>query len=126
MSGSSMQLACSQVAAWLPGSRVVGAADTVCSRVHTDTRTISAGDLFVALKGDNFDANTLLHEAVQRGAHALVCQQELPAAQIPTEVTRIEVPNTTLALGQIATGWRKQLALPLIAVTGSNGKTTVT
>jgi folylpolyglutamate synthase/dihydropteroate synthase len=95
-------------------------------RVHTDTRSIATGDLFVALQGDTFDANTLLHQAQAQGAAAVLCRSGLAPELLPPGLPRIEVPDTKLALGQLASAWRAQFALPLIAVTGSNGKTTVT
>ena len=95
-------------------------------RVHTDTRTIEPGDLFVALRGERFDGNDFLVEARARGAVAAICQgdadERLQAAGLPGLV----VPDAKLALAGLATGWRTQFQLPLIAVTGSNGKTTVT
>lgn len=111
-----------QAAAWIPGARVVGDAATPVARVHTDTRTLADGDLFVALKGERFDANDFLAEARQRGAVAAIAHRGLEAAGLPG----LEVPDTLAALGALAVGWRAQFELPLIAVTGSNGKTTVT
>jgi len=95
-------------------------------RVHTDTRSISPGDLFVALQGDTFDANTLLHQAQAQGAAAVLCRSGLALELVPANLPRIEVPDTLVALGQLAHAWRAQFDLPLIAVAGSNGKTTVT
>lgn len=118
-----MQL--SQVRAWLPAVQVYGASDRAVQRVHTDTRTIEPGDLFIAIKGDRFDANTLLLEAERRGAVAAICHADAPRDALTT-MTCLVVPDTRLALGQLATAWRAQFKLPLIAVTGSNGKTTVT
>ena len=115
-----------QVAAWLEDARLVGHANTPLLRVHTDTRTVMAGDLFVALQGDHFDANTMLHAAQAQGAAAVVCHAGLAASAYPEGLPRIEVTNTKRALAQLATQWRAQFTLPLVAVTGSNGKTTVT
>ena len=115
-----------QAAQWIVDARLVGDANLQPLRVHTDTRTIEPGDLLVALKGERYDANDFLHEAQQRGAMAVVCHAGLPLDKLPAGLARIEVPHTTVALQQLATGWRKQFALPLIAITGSNGKTTVT
>ena len=107
----------------LAGARVVGDLSAVrAKRVHTDTRTLQAGDLFVALKGDRFDAHDFLPQARAAGAVAAVAQQGLAAACLPG----VEVPDSRLALGELARRWREQFDLPLIAVTGSNGKTTVT
>ena len=111
---------------WLQGATLRGDGTTDVLRVHTDTRTVERGDLFIALKGEKFDANTMLHEACARGASALICHAGLPAESYPEGIARIEVPDTRVALTQLATGWRAQFNVPLIAVTGSNGKTTVT
>lgn len=119
---SMMQLG--QAAQWMPGALLRGDADLAVLRVHTDTRTITPGDLFVALRGERFDANELLEEAWERGAIAAVCH---PGKGTHLEnFSRIEVPDTKRALGALASAWRRQFQLPLIAVTGSNGKTTVT
>jgi len=111
---------------WLQGATLVGDASTTVLRVHTDTRSVERGDLFLALKGEKFDANSMLHEACARGAAALICHAGLSADSYPEGIARIEVADTRAALTQLATGWRAQFTLPLIAVTGSNGKTTVT
>ena len=107
----------------LTGARVVGdLSDIQALRVHTDTRSLRAGDLFVALKGERFDAHDFLPQARGAGAVAALAQQGLAAAGLPG----VEVADTRLALGELARRWREQFHLPLIAVTGSNGKTTVT
>ncbi len=113
-----------QASDWIKPAQLVGfdRADVQIKRVHTDTRTLAVGDLFIALKGEKYDANDYLTEAAQHGAVAAVAHHGLAAAGLPG----LEVANSTLALGQLATGWRAQFDLPLIAVTGSNGKTTVT
>ena len=110
---------------WLHGAHLVGDGQVAVNRVHTDTRSIEPGDLFLALSGERFDANTLLHEAARRGAAALVCKAGLPADAYPP-LPRIEVPDTAVALRELAAGWRRVFSIPVIAVTGSNGKTTVT
>ncbi len=103
-------------------ARLHGDADVRVMRVHTDTRTLQTGDLFVALKGERFDAHAFLAQAKAQGASALVAQQGFDAAGLPG----LEVQDTLQALGELAAAWRAQFTLPLIAVTGSNGKTTVT
>lgn len=115
-----------QVNGFLPGSVLVGDGAVSVQRVHTDSRTLNAGDLFVALKGEKFDANAFLPDAVAKGAAVLLCHPQTTPDAAVAGVPRIEVADTTLALGALATQWRKQFDLPLIAVTGSNGKTTVT
>jgi UDP-N-acetylmuramoyl-tripeptide--D-alanyl-D-alanine ligase len=120
----SAMLNLSQIIPWLTGAHLVGARYAMVLRVHTDTRTIAPGDLFVALKGDRFDANEFLAEALARGAVAAICHAGA-SAQVQG-LPCIEVPDTKIALGELATAWRRQFNIPLIAVTGSNGKTTVT
>lgn len=110
------------IAQRIASARLVGDGDTVLRRVHTDTRSLQAGDLFVALKGERFDANEFLGQARTGGAVAAIAHGGLEAAGLPG----IEVPDSLAALGALATGWRAQFGLPLIGVTGSNGKTTVT
>lgn len=107
---------------WLPAARLVGDGHVMPVRVHTDTRSLRAGDLFVALKGENFDAHEFLAQAKTQGAVAAIAQHGLHEAGLPG----LEVADTKIALGQLAAAWRSQFSLPLIAVTGSNGKTTVT
>jgi UDP-N-acetylmuramoyl-tripeptide--D-alanyl-D-alanine ligase len=92
------------------------------ARVHTDTRTLQPGDLFVALRGERFDANDFLADALAQGASAVLAHR----GKVPAGASGIEVDDTRIALGLLAAGWRSQFSLPLIAVTGSNGKTTVT
>ncbi|MCU0763194.1 MAG: UDP-N-acetylmuramoyl-tripeptide--D-alanyl-D-alanine ligase [Hydrogenophaga sp.] len=106
----------------LSGARKVGDLNVSIARVHSDTRSLRAGDLFVALKGDRFDAHDFLPQARAAGAVAALVQSGLAGAGLPG----VEVPDTRRALGELATRWRGQHVLPLIAVTGSNGKTTVT
>ena len=117
-----LNLTLAQAQQWVPGSRLVGDPSTVIARVHTDTRTLAAGDLFVALKGERFDANDFLADAKKQGAVAAIAHGGLEAAGL----AGLEVPDSLIALGALGAGWRAQFQLPLIAVTGSNGKTTVT
>ncbi|MDR0227073.1 MAG: UDP-N-acetylmuramoyl-tripeptide--D-alanyl-D-alanine ligase [Burkholderiaceae bacterium] len=117
-----LQQALELIQSHIPEARLVGDGQTVLARVHTDTRTLQAGDLFVALKGERFDANQFLAQAREAGAAAALAHGGLDAAGLPG----IEVPDTLRALGALATAWRARFSLPLVAVTGSNGKTTVT
>ncbi len=106
----------------LPGSTLVGDPSTPIDRVHTDTRTLQQGDLFVALRGERFDAHDYLPQAAHAGAVAVLVQQGADTCGLPGLV----VPDTRAALGWLAAGWRARFDIPLIGVTGSNGKTTVT
>src|SRR5450830_1866753 len=115
-------LTLAEVAAALPGARLLGQPDTPLQRVHTDTRTLQAGDLFVALRGERFDAHDFLHQAATAGASAALAERGLGEAGL----SGVEVADSRLALGTLAAAWRQRFTGPLIAVTGSNGKTTTT
>ena len=99
-----------------------GDGETEVLGVSTDSRSIVAGDLFVALKGENFDGNQYLDTAKRAGAVAAISNVNLAEYNL----AGIQVSDTKIALGQIAQAWRAKFDLPLIAITGSNGKTTVT
>jgi UDP-N-acetylmuramoyl-tripeptide--D-alanyl-D-alanine ligase len=106
----------------LPGSQVVGDPNAAFTRVHTDTRTLRSGDLFVALKGERFDAHDFLDAARVSGAVAALASRGIAEAGL----SGLQVEDPLVALQTLAVGWRRRHPLPLIAVTGSNGKTTVT
>ncbi|HYW58230.1 MAG TPA: UDP-N-acetylmuramoyl-tripeptide--D-alanyl-D-alanine ligase [Polaromonas sp.] len=110
-----------QALQYLPSAELVGDGALQFQRVHTDTRSLKPGDLFVALKGERFDAHDFLAQAKVQGAVAALAQQGLT-----DDLPGLLVDDSKLALGQLAAGWRSRFSLPLIAVTGSNGKTTVT
>ncbi|WP_150427152.1 UDP-N-acetylmuramoyl-tripeptide--D-alanyl-D-alanine ligase [Dechloromonas sp. CZR5] len=109
----------SQVAQAVQG-RLIGA-DLNLEGVSTDTRAIAKGALFVALAGERFDAHDFLAQAVAGGAVAVLISDE---AKRPAGVPAVVVDDTRLALGRLAAAWRARFTLPVIAVTGSNGKTT--
>jgi UDP-N-acetylmuramoyl-tripeptide--D-alanyl-D-alanine ligase len=111
-----------QAQAMLPAAQLVGDANVQFTRVHSDTRSLRAGDLFVALRGENFDAHDFLAQAKKAGAVAAIAQRGLADARL----TGLQVADSLLALQALAAAWRARFDLPLIAVTGSNGKTTVT
>ncbi len=102
------------------GGRLNGADQVICG-VSTDTRAVGLGQLFVALRGERFDAHDFLEQAVAAGAAALLVAD---AAKAPAGVPTIVVDDTRIALGRLAAAWRTRFNLPVIAVTGSNGKTT--
>jgi len=112
------------LAALIPNSQLNAKPASPWLRVHTDTRSTRAGDLFVALRGDTFDANQFLPQALAQGAVAVLCHPQTGASE--NALPRIEVADTQEALTTLGTNWRAQWHLPLIGVTGSNGKTTVT
>lgn len=118
-----MHASLTQLIASIPGARLVqgGPDATLVSGISTDSRKVPAGALFVALRGEHFDAHDFLAQAAQQGAAAVVAEALPDGWTLPA----ILVPDTLVALGQIAHFWRRQFTLPLICVTGSNGKTTV-
>ncbi len=104
-------------------STLVGDPELKLHRVHTDTRSLRVGDLFVALRGERFDAHDFLVQAAGVGAAAALAERGLDAAGLPG----LLVEDSLRALQTLAAAWRaRRTDLPVIAVTGSNGKTTVT
>jgi UDP-N-acetylmuramoyl-tripeptide--D-alanyl-D-alanine ligase len=89
--------------------------------VATDTRALPDGSLFVALRGDRFDAHDYLSDAMDGGARAAVVER---VPQSAPSLTYYQVPDTLTALGKLARYRRRQITVPVIAVTGTNGKTT--
>jgi UDP-N-acetylmuramoyl-tripeptide--D-alanyl-D-alanine ligase len=94
--------------------------DATFTGCGTDSRTLNAGELFLALSGPHHDGHEFVAEARKRGAAAAVVERPI-AASLPLLV----VPDTLAALGSLAALWRARFPIPLVAVTGSNGKTTV-
>jgi UDP-N-acetylmuramoyl-tripeptide--D-alanyl-D-alanine ligase len=110
--------------------RISQAAEALCTQytgddaefnaVCTDSRAVKPGNLFVALKGERFDAHAFLGQAAAAGAAGLLVEQ--PG---DVDLPQIVVNDTTRALGTLGHYWRRQFDIPVVAVTGSNGKTTV-
>jgi UDP-N-acetylmuramoyl-tripeptide--D-alanyl-D-alanine ligase len=90
--------------------------------VTTDSRAVSRGQLFVALVGEKFDGHDFLRDAVQQGAAAVVVSRAIPADDLGVPV--FVVPDTLVALGQLANYYRRAWGGPVVMVAGSNGKTT--
>jgi UDP-N-acetylmuramoyl-tripeptide--D-alanyl-D-alanine ligase len=104
------------------GELLHGAPQKMAGRVCTDSRQVERGDLFIALAGERFDAHAFLPEIAQRGAGAVVAERsKLPAGFSACPV--IAVNNTRAALGLLASRYRRDFDLPVVAVAGSNGKT---
>jgi UDP-N-acetylmuramoyl-tripeptide--D-alanyl-D-alanine ligase len=108
-------------------ARAIGArhrgGNATFDRVTTDSRDLRPGDLFVGIRGERFDGQTFADQALSAGAAGVMV--EAGAKIISPNARVLEVDNTRLALGRLAAFWRARFALPLIAITGSNGKTTV-
>ncbi len=114
-------LSAAELAASLPGAVIRGDAAARFTSVCSDSRQVRPGCLFVALLGERFDGHAFVADAVRNGASVALVEQPVDAA-----VAQVIVPNSRRALGLAAAAWRARFRLPLIAVTGSNGKTTVT
>ena len=85
-----------------------------------DSRTLDPGSVFVAIKGENFDGHDFLQSAQSQGAAALIVSRK-----IDSELPYLLVEDTRRALLAVASLWRQTINIPLVAITGSNGKTTV-
>jgi len=96
------------------------AQDAVFTGLSTDTRTLSPGNLFIAIRGETFDAHQFLDNALKKGAAAAIVDHKTNSL-----IPQIIVEHTQHALGKIAANWRKRFSIPLIGITGSNGKTTL-
>jgi UDP-N-acetylmuramoyl-tripeptide--D-alanyl-D-alanine ligase len=100
--------------------------DRIFDSVSTDTRTLAPQTLFVALKGERFDGHDFLAQAAAKcAAGALVQDSESGIRDAAGSLPLLVVENTRLALGTLAAYWRSKFSVPMVALTGSNGKTTV-
>jgi UDP-N-acetylmuramoyl-tripeptide--D-alanyl-D-alanine ligase len=131
-----MQATLAQLLTAIPGATCVPGAVTpgatpasweavTISGVATDSRNAPTGALFVALRGETFDAHDFLEQVAAKGVTAVVAEKLPDAWTQGAPLPVILVPDTLAALGRIANYWRKRFTLPVIGVTGSNGKTTV-
>ena len=102
-----------------------GSVKTLAKNVCTDSRQAKSGDLFFAIKGEKFDGHDFINEVAAKGAVAVVVPEKgkMPARMPDCAV--LVVKDTRVALGQLATAYRKEFDLPVVCVGGSNGKTTV-
>ena len=99
--------------------------DVLFTAVSTDSRTLKQGNLFIALTGENFDGSKFVSSAAEKGAVAAIVNQQADGRDLAINIPLIRVKDTRLGLGQLAAYWRSRFTLPVIGVTGSNGKTTV-
>ena len=96
-------------------------ADQLFTGVCIDSRVLDKGDLFIAIPGENFDGHDYIAEAVSGGAIGAVVEHI-----VADQIAQLKVNDTTIALGKLAQNWRSRFDIPILAVTGSNGKTSVT
>lgn len=113
-----MYMQLSDISTCLEGVR--SGPDVAVSAFGIDTRTLQRGDLYIAIKGENFDGNDFVAQAEEAGAAAVLLQR-----QVDTRLPVVQVADTRLALGELAKVWRRKAAIPVVGITGSNGKTTV-
>jgi UDP-N-acetylmuramoyl-tripeptide--D-alanyl-D-alanine ligase len=99
-----------------------GSGETVIERISTDSRTIKPGELFVALRGENFDAHDFLAQVVERGAAGAIVSRDSPS-KLPAKFAILRAADTLVAYQNLASHYRKSLLLKVLAITGSNGKT---
>ncbi|HEX3031642.1 MAG TPA: UDP-N-acetylmuramoyl-tripeptide--D-alanyl-D-alanine ligase, partial [Bacillota bacterium] len=130
-----LEMTLAEIASAVKGNLLQGDGQQVVREVSTDTRKITPGSLFVALRGERFDAHDFLEQAVEKGAGALLVSaaRELkPASQnsvqsswqgLGAEIPVIQVEDTLNALQQLACYNRQKSGIPVVAVTGSVGKT---
>ncbi|HJV88038.1 MAG TPA: UDP-N-acetylmuramoyl-tripeptide--D-alanyl-D-alanine ligase [Noviherbaspirillum sp.] len=118
-----MKSSLAELQPWISSAVVVNntATDAAFDGVSTDSRQVAVGNLFVALRGERFDAHDFLDEVAAKGVAAVVVERVPEGLMVPALV----VPDARVALGEIARFWRRRFTLPVIGVTGSNGKTTV-
>jgi UDP-N-acetylmuramoyl-tripeptide--D-alanyl-D-alanine ligase len=113
-----------EVAQAVRGQIINGSGEGRFVRISTDSRHVSPGDLFVALEGDRFDGHDFVLGALAKGAAGAVVSHNFFPRLTNTDVTLISVEDTLKALGDLAAYYRQKLPTHIIAVTGSNGKTT--
>lgn len=123
MSAEEEQVSAATVLQATGGVLIQGDPEVPFVGVSTDSRSVRPGELFFALRGEHFDGHRFLPEAIQQGARGGVIEQQAEHTA-DTTVVIIKVENTLQALGDLAHWWRKRHPIPLVAVVGSNGKTT--
>lgn len=110
------------ISEFVKGKLIKGEPSIVISGITTDSRKVKDGDLYIPLKGDRFDGHDFLHEAKRKGAKAiLVSKSDL---QLPQGLAVVYVDDTLKALQYLSYNYRKMFNIPVVAVTGSTGKTT--
>ena len=117
-----MQSTARQISEILGAPLIGDAGDVVVRKVFTDSRKPEPGGLFFALKGENFDGDIYAEAALNGGATVAVVHA-WKGAEVPVGKAVIEVPDTLFALQRLAHWWRSQLDIPVVCITGSNGKT---
>ncbi len=115
-------LSLQQIAEFAQGSIAAGDATLIISKVSTDSRTLQSDDLFVPLRGENFDGHRFIEQAAERGAAGAMVEESWKGST-PKNFALIRVPDTLVAYQSLAASYRRSLSVKVIAITGSNGKT---
>lgn len=124
--GKGSQLTCSDILKATGGELLGGDREAFFMGLSTDTRTLKRGEIFLALRGEHFDGHVFVHEALTRGAAGAIVQKGHPGSGAVASFAPkplIAVPETLRALGDLARFWRDKFCLPIVGITGSNGKT---
>ena len=116
------KLTVQQIAAAVGGKLTQGNSGVTIKNVCTDTRRLKPGDLFVALAGERFDGHNYVKQAAEAGAAALMLAKSTP--DLPPDIPVVMVPHTLTAMQKLAKYNRSRFDIPVIGITGSNGKTT--
>ncbi|SFD23136.1 UDP-N-acetylmuramoyl-tripeptide--D-alanyl-D-alanine ligase [Pseudoalteromonas denitrificans] len=104
---------------------IINIINKAVTNINTDTRTITSNEVFLALKGPNFDGHKFVHQAINQGAVAVIVEKDVLAELDETQVVQFIVDNTQTALGLLASAVKDEVSPKTIAITGSVGKTTV-
>jgi len=106
--------------------RIIGHASGEVTAVSTDSRTVAPGELFVALRGDRFNGHDFIADVCAKGISVVIAEDQwLKGNAVPDGIACVSVKNSLRALGDLAANWRRGFDIPVLGVTGSNGKTTV-
>jgi len=115
-----------QVIKAVGGVLIAGSASNNVCGVSTDSRQVEKGNIFIALSGENYDGHDFVNKAMEKGAASIILSKEalLDLEKVDKAISVIKVSDTLQALGDLAHSYRQRFTLPVIALTGSSGKTT--
>ncbi|TET93280.1 MAG: hypothetical protein E3J28_04570, partial [Desulfobacteraceae bacterium] len=120
------EIAVKEVASAINGRLISGSPDEFIKGLSTDSRRMVPGHIFLAIKGERYDGHNFLTEAINAGAAGVIVESDttIPDELLTKNLIVINVSSTLNALGDLALWWRKQWGGKVIAITGSNGKST--
>jgi UDP-N-acetylmuramoyl-tripeptide--D-alanyl-D-alanine ligase len=106
------------------GELVQGGPSTLVKGISTDSRTLNPGEGFLTLVGERFDGSQFIAQALSKGAAGIITHSDPASITLPETVWLVRVPDALTALGDLAAAWRQRFTLPVVAISGSGGKTT--